>query len=386
MLKNHKVIGVFVIIVIAFLMWPFIAGHMKSSSIIPDYPMVNLAEHHLYKNYNFANSDKTIYVGVQPLWLPPGIITETIRRDKVLQNALRETGMQIRFYDFLKGADVNYFLGKGTLHAGIGGDMPALNAVSHHKARVVAMIQDGFCSIVARKRLTLRELQGKRIGIAYGSNAHFALIDAFAGENLSIDDIQPVFLDVTAMPEALANNQIDAFSAWEPTPSLSLHRYPDHTVIHRSLSTGYMYFSDDFFQKQPAAVKSIVAALLRAFSWLHSDKSHLRKACRWTIDTGNMLSGKKLNLPEDTYVRLAGEDLLGHSSNGWIAGSSLTDDSSLAREFNFLKDLDKVPPQLLWREIRKRFDSSVITEVLNDSTKYKMKQFDYDGDNDEPDK
>jgi NitT/TauT family transport system substrate-binding protein len=381
--RYKKVICVFVIIIIFILIWTVITSHIESPSIVPDSPTANLEDHHIYKNYNFEKSDNIINVGIQPLWLPPGIITETIRRDKVLQNALSEAGMQIRFYAFFKGSDVNYFLGKGILDAGIGGDMPALSAASHYRARVVAMTQQGFCSIVARKRLTLRELQGKRIGIAYGSNAHFALIDALSAESLAIDDIKPVFLNVTEMPQALANNQIDAFSAWEPTPSLSLHRYSDHIIVHRSLSTGYLYVSDKFFQDKPQALNIVISALLRSFYWLSSNNDHLRKACVWTINAGNMLSGESLELPIDRYMELASEDLLGTSSNGLIPVSSLGDEGSLAREFEFLKVLGKVPPQLLWKDVSKQFDSSLTIEILRSSSKYKIKETDYSGVNNE---
>ncbi len=56
------------------------------------------------------------------------VISESMKRDEVLRRVLSKQGIKIRFYSFLKGADVNFFIKRGNLEAGIGGDIPALTA------------------------------------------------------------------------------------------------------------------------------------------------------------------------------------------------------------------------------------------------------------------
>ena len=51
-----------------------------------------------------------------------------MKRDTTLHDALSGLGMKVRFYAFLKGDGVNYFLRRGDIDAGISGDMPVITA------------------------------------------------------------------------------------------------------------------------------------------------------------------------------------------------------------------------------------------------------------------
>jgi len=108
------------------------------------------------------------------------------------------------------------------IKVGIGGDMPTLSAAANFGVHVVALAQQGFCSIVAREEMLMKELRAKRIAYAFGSNAHYALLQSLASAGLREEDVRLIPLDVTEMPSALAEGAIDAFSAWEPTPTIAL--------------------------------------------------------------------------------------------------------------------------------------------------------------------
>ncbi len=97
----------------------------RSLSAAPD-----LSDHPIYREYEFGQDESVIDLGIQPLWVPAGLISEAMRRDTLLHAALAEQGLRIRFHAFLKGADVNFFLRRGELEVGIGGDMPALTAAA----------------------------------------------------------------------------------------------------------------------------------------------------------------------------------------------------------------------------------------------------------------
>ena len=86
----------------------------------------NLSEHPIYRTYSFGSSDNVVDIGTQPLWVPTCLISEAMRHDNILRDALSERGLEVRFHAFLKGADVNFFLERGELEVAIGGDMPAL--------------------------------------------------------------------------------------------------------------------------------------------------------------------------------------------------------------------------------------------------------------------
>ena len=70
----------------------------------------DLCNHPVYSNYKFNNSDDIVNLGVQPIYSPTGLISEAMKRDAVLHKELSRSGINARFYPFLKGDDVNYFL------------------------------------------------------------------------------------------------------------------------------------------------------------------------------------------------------------------------------------------------------------------------------------
>jgi sulfonate transport system substrate-binding protein len=350
----------------------------NSSDIPPHKSNIKLEEHPLYKNYKFGETANIIDIGIQPLWLPPGIITEVMSRDLILRRNLEQLGVEIRFHEFLKGSDVNFFLARGDLEAGVGGDMPALCAAAHHKAKIASMIQQGFCSIVAHKYMLISDLRNKRVGIPYGSNAHYALISALNGVNLTISDIKPVFMDVASLPDALNNKQIDAYTAWEPTPSVSLDKFADQVVIHRSLSTGYFYFRDSFFRDKPEVVILLLDAQIRAMYWMKYNKDHLRQACKWTLKSVNNLSESKLQLSEDIFMHLAEKDLLGRNINGYIPESDLSDNGCLIREFKFLMNLGEISSTIGWDELKKQFDNSLIDEIMKNEIRFDFSYSEYE--------
>ncbi len=338
----------------------------------------NLSDHPIYNEYEFGPDESIIDLGMQPLWAPTGLISEAMQRDTLLHTALAEQGLRIRFHPFLKGADVNFFMRRGHLEVGIGGDMPALTAAADSKVLVAALIQQGPCSIVAGKPMLLRQLRGKRIGYAFGSNAHYALLAALSSAGLGLGDVRLVSLDVTEMPNALLSGAIDAFSAWEPTPTIVLNLSEGPEIIHRRLTTGYLYFARSFADRHPEAIRQIVASELRVVRWMQDRRSNLLQAARWAIEAERELSGQPPALSVEQYVALAKSDLLGMSDcTPAIPRSDLAADGHLVREFEFLQTLGKIPPTAKWEDVRACFDRSVVEHVLSNAQEYRLTANDY---------
>lgn len=241
---------------------------------------IDLSNHPIYSAYQFGHEDKIIDIGTQPLFLP-GVISEVMKRDAILKSALAKSGAEARFHSFLKGADVNFFLARGDLEAGIGGDMPTLMACANSSVLVASLIDQHFTAIVARQSMLITELKGKRVGNAYGSNAHYALLKALASEGLGEDDVTIIPMDVGLMAEAAHNGSIDAFSAWEPIPTIAMSRYPELVPVGRSLTTGYLYFSRTFARNSPELIRFVVASQLRAMAWLTVSADNLLMASSW---------------------------------------------------------------------------------------------------------
>lgn len=271
--------------------------------------VVDLLKHPVYSEYRFDNSTKTVNMGTQPLYMPTGLITEALKRDRILKRVLDDLGVKLQSFAFLKGDDVNFFLQRGDLDLGIGGDMPALSAAASFGVVIPTIIQQGFTSIVARKHMLIKDLKGQRIGYAYGSNAHYALLDILHSNRMTPEQVELVPMNVTDMPEALHAHQITAFSAWEPTPRLAQKRDPSLVTICRKITTGYLYINQDFMHDRPEVSRFMVAAQIRAIRWMLASKQNLLAACQWTLHATEGLTGNELGLTVQDIANLAQEDI-----------------------------------------------------------------------------
>jgi NitT/TauT family transport system substrate-binding protein len=242
--------------------------------------------------------------------------------------------------------------------------MPALVAAATQKIVCTSLVQQGFTSIIANQPMFIGELRGKRIGYALGSNAHYGLLHALSSEGLSPKDVHLIPMDVAEMPEALETGSITAFSAWEPTPAVTLKNVENSVVIHRSLSSGYLYFNKETMRDHPEAVRYIIAAEIRAIRWMHGRRRNLLQASRWTIESGEKLFRRDWSLSPEEVATLSGRDLLQSSNAPIIPEKSLRDSGTLHQEFLFLRKIGKIPGEVSWSRVHESFDREAILDVL----------------------
>lgn len=343
----------------------------------PEIAASDLSKDPVYSKYEFGRDDRVIDVGAQPLWIPTNMITEVMRRDEVLEDALAQDGLTIRFHGFRKGEDVNYFLARGDLEVGVGGDMPVLIAAVRSNVVATSVMQRGPCAIVAGRHMLTQDLAGARIAYGYGSLSHYMLLRLLSSADIAPDEVHMIAMDVGQMPGALATGEIDAFAAWEPTPTIALTYDPGATVIHQSTSSGYLYFSRAFARRHPDALRQIVAAQIRAMRWLRQKKTHLRAAARWAIRRAETLTGQPPPLSDRAYVDLALKDILGVTAFPEIATDDLAPRGELAMELEFLKQLGKLPADVQWEDLRNHFDTEIVGALVREDKKYRLNTFRY---------
>lgn len=378
MRRNHRIAGVVggCVAVAAGAAW-LLGWFSGGSERVPPAATPDLSDHPIYSQHDFGRDDRVIDVGVQPLWIPTNLISEAMRRDGILRKDLADRGLEIRFHGFLKGADVNFFLARGDLEVGIGGDMPALTAVVNSEVTVASVVQRGSCWIVAREHMLIQDLAGMRIGYPFGSISHYTLLRTLASAGLGESDVDLVPMDVGPMPDALDRGEIDAFAAWEPTPTIALTQCKKAVLIHGSLSAGYMYFSRSLARERPAAMRRIVAAQIRAMKWMRRDRDNLLRAARWAMRGGERLTGKSSPLSEQVYANLAMKDLLGITSTPEIPAEALSGSGPLFRELEFLKKIGEIGAGAQWENIRACFEPAIVGGIVARGNEYRLGTFGY---------
>lgn len=324
----------------------------------------------VYAAYQFDRSPEALNIGVQPLWIPTCVLWEVMARDQRLQADLRQAGCRLTAHAFFKGRDMNGFLRDGRLQGGMIGDLPALKAASEFDVRIVSLIQQGPCSVIAREAMPLEQLRGRPVGYAPGSNAHYTLVRILGKHNMNPSDVQLVPMDVIEMAGALAERRIDAFSAWEPTPTLARLNHPSFEVLEQEEARGYLCFTGQFAQKRPETTRALVASEIRALRWLRRNDRNLYIASGWARDRAVAFAGGELPLTAYDFLRLARRDLLrvptaprllphllAPPPTAWIPGE-------IPQQFRLARDAGLIDADADWERVRRSFAVGLVPEIL----------------------
>jgi len=338
----------------------------------------DLDNHPTYKEYDFGKEPNVIDIGTQPLFFPTGLITEVLKRDLIYQEALAALNVEIRFHPFLKGRDVNHFIKKGVVDAGIGGDAPTLSAIAKMNVDVPVIVQRGFLSIVSDHPMLVEELKGKRIGYARGSNAHYALLAALEHRELSEGDVELIPMDITQMRAALEGGIVDAFSAWGPEPAEAMNTHPDFVTIHQQIGTGFLYFAESVEAAHPEVMPETVAAVIRAVRWLRASNDNVYQAADWLRETTLNLSGTPSTLSNRQIAALAERELIGLFTLPEIPADDIADGGLLHREYEFLASLGNIPGEVPWEQIRAGFREDIMAHVLESPGQYRLYDHSYE--------
>ena len=90
---------------------------------------------------------------------------------------------------------------------------------------------DGDCIIGLKGIKTLEELKGKKIGYAAGTSSESILTTALASVGLTMDDVDALSMDATALTTAALSGSVDAVAAWSPYSLTILDNAADATDI-----------------------------------------------------------------------------------------------------------------------------------------------------------
>lgn len=333
-----------------------------------------------HDGYRF-NTAQRIDIGIQPLTLPEGSVAELMSRDRVLFKRLSRSGMQLQLVPFYKGKDIGDLIATGELEGGFFADMPALTAAATGDVVLLAMLKQGAASIVARRPMLVKELEGKRVGTAIGSAAHFTLLRALGNEGLTEKDVEIVPMEVSEMARALSSGRIDAFCAWEPTPSMAFASYPDFHLVHKGLNYGFLCLRRDFVARHPVEAREIVAAVARACLWMR-EPGQLEQVARWTIESATKFQGEPFSLKPEQMISITRRDLLEVQYSPRIPEALLREQEVPYQKFLFLKKIKKIPENVSWARVRSSIDIFMLREVMAESDRYDLRWFDYRGNKD----
>lgn len=320
---------------------------------------------------------QVIDFGVQPEGFPVVMFSEVIKRDRILRDQLAKVGWSVRQHPFFKGNDIIEYLEKDQLEAAMLGDMPTINALSRHDLLVVGLLKHTFSWVVTRHPMELIDLKGKKIGNGFGSSAHYTLLEGLSTVGLSEKDVQLVDTKVSDMPAALASGKIDAFSAWEPAPTIALASNPAYFVAYRGVSDDYLVISRKLAEQQPEVTRQFLAAFARALYWMRQSRDHMVQAAQWSLQAGQELSKKPPALSVEQSVVITQRDAINVPGMPMLPREGDIPIGRMAKKMEFLKQIGKAPPTASWEKVSGSFAPQWMEDVLRHPTQYRVYSYDY---------
>jgi ABC-type nitrate/sulfonate/bicarbonate transport system substrate-binding protein len=135
-------------------------------------------------------------------------------------------GYTVEVYPFESPTDGKNAVLTGTVDTCIHGIAAfLLGAAAGEPVMIVANANNGGMAVIAGVNTdikSIKDLKGKRVAIWPGSTQEAVILERLRMEGMSIKDIQPIRLQFSDHPAALARGDIDAYVGAEPGPGISL--------------------------------------------------------------------------------------------------------------------------------------------------------------------
>lgn len=143
-----------------------------------------------------------------------------------------EEGLKLNFTVFEDGPTEIAAMESGSMDvAYIGPGAHKLCSTGNAEVFLLQHLGDGDCIIGLNGITSLEDLAGKKIGYAAGTSSETILLTALESVGLTIDDVDALSMDATALTTAALSGAVDAVAAWSPYSLTILAEASDATDI-----------------------------------------------------------------------------------------------------------------------------------------------------------
>ncbi|MCL9676823.1 sulfonate ABC transporter substrate-binding protein [Acinetobacter sp. ACZLY 512] len=223
----------------------------------------------------------TLNIGFQKYGLLP-----IVKQRGDLDQALKAQGIQVKWVEFPAGPQLLEGLNVGSVVFGESGEAPPIFAQAASPNLVYVANQPAAPNaeaLIVQKNSpiqSIQDLKGKRVALNKGSNVHYLLLKLLEKNQLTLQDIQVVYLPPADARAAFEKGAVDAWAIWDPFFAAA-----EQQIGARVLATGQnlvsnhqFYLADRKFAEQhPEVLKTVVQQLNQTTEWV---KTHQDDAAR----------------------------------------------------------------------------------------------------------
>ena len=223
----------------------------------------------------------TLNIGFQKYGLLP-----IVKQRGDLEQALKAQGIQVKWVEFPAGPQLLEGLNVGSVVFGESGEAPPIFAQAASPNLVYVANQPAAPNaeaLIVQKNSpiqSIQDLKGKRVALNKGSNVHYLLLKLLEKNQLTLQDIEVVYLPPADARAAFEKGAVDAWVIWDPFFAAA-----EQQIGARVLATGQnlvsnhqFYLADRKFAEQhPEVLKTVVQQLNQTTEWV---KTHQDDAAR----------------------------------------------------------------------------------------------------------
>ncbi|ALS28663.1 ABC transporter substrate-binding protein [Paenibacillus sp. 32O-W] len=224
-----------------------------------------------------ATDNGTFRVGYQK-----GGETLLLKKKKLLETKLGEMGYKVEWAEFNTGSSILEALSTGNIDFANSGDAPSVFALSKghdfvyvagtpsaEKSEGILVKDDSGINSVA-------DLKGKKIAFNKASISQYLLTLALQKEGLTIDDVEPVYLNPPEASVAFAQGQVDAWVVWDPYFTVAADTEGNRILTDATGIVPYRSFYEStrqFAEKHPDVIEETVKLLQGVAEEIDKDPS-----------------------------------------------------------------------------------------------------------------
>lgn len=143
-----------------------------------------------------------------------------------------EEGLKLKLTVFEDGPSEIAAMEGGSMDiAYIGPGAHKLCSTGNAEVVLLQHLGDGDCILGLKGIKTVEELKGKTVGYAAGTSSETILSTALASVGMTMDDVNAMSMDATALTTAALSGSVDAVAAWSPFSLTILAQGKDVTDI-----------------------------------------------------------------------------------------------------------------------------------------------------------
>lgn len=237
---------------------------------------------------NASSDPTTVRMGIQP-WIGYG--PWWIAQEKGL---FEKHGLEVELVTFVEDKEINAALASGDMHAANFGNYQAINLFNSGLDIRVILLQDTSYqadAILAGGSIgTVEDLGGMKVAYEEGTVSDVLLNYALQQHNMTLADIQPVFMPAANAGAALMGGQVDAAVTYEPYISAALSEDNELKVIYSAaerpgLITDVFAVNAGFLTDHPETARALLRVWDEAVSYYRSNPEDAKAIIARRLDS-----------------------------------------------------------------------------------------------------